>query len=223
MAETFGVQPFDDEFSPRPVTTPTDEFGAPLPAQFAARPVTSSTQQLSSGDAEEILRQLGLASAPIQEARLGSAITDLLPQIQGSPAAIRDAVVPQVTAIRDNLSRVFEALSQRLGRFGGGQLKRERGRAVGAAGAELQSVFARQPAIAFQQLQQVLSGFNPFLLAQPPLQTSSAAVPADFGEIGGGLLDIVRTGQDLFGQQQPTPFSPAVVPLTPDVVPPERR
>lgn len=184
---------------------------------------------LSPRDAEGTLRQLALGSLPTQEARLGAALTDLLPIIQGSPAAVRETVGPQIDTIRQNLSQVFDAVSQRLGRFGGGQVTRERGRALGAAGDQLQQLFAQQPAIAFQQLLQTLSGFSPLLLAQPPLQTTTGTIPPDFGELGEGLLSLLATGQNVFAPSQASlasPFTPATLPLTPQpspAVPPELR
>lgn len=160
--------------------------------------------------AEEVLRQPGLSSIPVQEARLGAAINQLLPVIQGSPLAVREAAAPQINQIRGNLQSAFDTISRRLGRFGGGQIERERGRALGGAAGQLQNVFAAQPAAATQQLIQTLSGFNPFLLAQPPLQTSSQAIPPDFGQLGQSLAALIDTAGALFAPTPglgPTPFS----------------
>ena len=210
---------------PQPSLSPMefDETGPSAPSVIAPEPpqppepVGFQPSQISPRDAEGILRQLGLSSIPTQEARLGAAITDLLPIVQGSPAAIRETVAPQIATIRNNLSQVFDAVSQRLGRFGGGQVTRERGRALGATGEQLQQLFAQQPAIAFQQLLQTLSGFSPLLLAQPPLQTTTSTIPPDFGDLGEGLLNLLATGQQVFAPSQAslaTPFTPATLPLS---------
>ena len=210
----------DDDDELLPITSAP--VGGLTPAQQLLEDVRSGKTQVSSLGPEQIesmFRALGLDTTAINQARLGEAITGLTPQIQGSPIEIREALLPQIGQIRQSLQTAFDTISQRLGRFGGGQIQRERGRALGGAGQELQNIFARQPAIATQQLLQTLGGFSPFLLSQPPLQTVSADIPPDLEKLGEGIIGLSGKIKDLFGNSggininnQATPFVPSPLP-----------
>ena len=184
--------------------------GATPGSRPVTRPSTGSNvrsgRRLEGSDIEQILRQLGLSTIPTAEASLSETIRVLLAQAQGSPAEIRTATQPQIAAIRTNLSRMFDSINQRLGRFGGGQVQRERGRALGQAGEQLQNVFATQPLAATQPLLQTLRQFAPTLLAQPPLQTASQVEPFNLQSLGQAVPGLINFGRNVFAPNPP-PFA----------------
>jgi len=163
---------------------------------------------LGTEELYQLLRQVGLSTAPAQTGLTLQGLLEQTRRIGASPELLRQQFAPQIRTIRDQLQQTFANLSRRLGPAGRAQIRRGQEESLTQAGSALQRLFAGGGQGAVPQMMQFLSGLRPALLTQLPQLTQSQQ-PADWSGIGKALAGAGGLAGQLFGPQNVSLTSPA--------------
>ena len=153
---------------------------------------------LSSEDILKRGRELALLGVPLQVSNLFEAIAQLRARASGSTAEIFPAIIGQLSELRGQYAGASQAIARRLGFAGGGQVKREQGKALASASQRYGGLLVKDQTACFANLINTLSGLQPALsgAARPP-NVSTKDVPQDFSQQGAGIASMISAARKL--------------------------
>lgn len=153
---------------------------------------------LSSEDILKRGRELALMGVPLQVSNLFESLAQLRARATGSTAEIFPAIISQLSALRSQYASASQAISRRLGFAGGGQVKREQGKALAGAARQYGELVAKDQQTSFANLINTLSGLQPALSgnARPP-NVSTKDIPIDLTQQGAALASMVSAAQKI--------------------------
>ena len=153
---------------------------------------------LSSEDILKRGRELALMGVPLQISNLFESLAQLRARATGSTAEIFPAIISQLSQLREQYSGASRAIARRLGFAGGGQVKREQGKALAGAARQYGGLIAGDQQTSFANLINILSGMKPALSgeARSP-NVSTREMPVDFSQQGAGIASMVSAARRL--------------------------
>ena len=171
---------------------------------------------LSSEDVLTRGRELALQGVPLQLSNLFEALAQLRARATGSTAEIFPAIIGQLSQLREQYSGASQAIARRLGFAGGGQVKREQGKALAGAARQYGGLIAGDQQASFANLINTLSGLQPALsgAARPP-NVSTRDMPVDMSAQGAGIANMIsaaRRIEQFYNRNQRTQASASAFP-----------
>lgn len=165
----------------------------------------------------QLLRQLGVASAPQHQAQAIQGLQSWLQRSRGSTAALLPELLPQIRQIRGQMAEAFTQVSKRLGPMGGKQIEREQGKVLASGGQKFSDLLTGAQQKGTSGLMQFLQSMRPALLNQLPQLTSSTnEQPLDLAAIGQALAG----GAGMYGKLYDAWNVPSIASLNPGYNPP---
>ena len=173
-------------------------FGGGVGGGAGGEPTSPANALLSSEDILKRGRELALLGVPLQVSNLFEALAQLRARASGSTAEIFPAIIGQLSQLREQYSGASQAIARRLGFAGGGQVKREQGKALAGAARQYGGLITGDQQTSFANLINTLSGLQPALSggARFP-RVSTQNRPIDFSAQGAGIASIVSAARRL--------------------------
>lgn len=188
--------------------------GQDLSQLFATEDGPGSAMTPEGTDAiYQLLRQMGLLTAPGHQSMALQGLQSWQQQAQGSPSALAQQMMPQIRQLREQLQTAFQGVSKRLGPMGGKQIDRDQGALLSQGGLQLGKLFTGAQQQGTTGLMKFLQNLRPALLAQlPQLQTQTQEQPFNYGALGQALA----SGAGVAGQLWPQGGGASMAALNPN-------
>ena len=163
---------------------------------------------ISSEDVLKRGRELALMGVPLQVSNLFESLAQLRARATGSTAEIFPAIIGQLSQLREQYSGASQAIARRLGFAGGGQVKREQGKALSTAARQYGGMITGDQQTSFANLINMLSGLKPALSgeARAP-NVSTREIPTDFSQQGAGIASMVSAARRIENFYKNRPIS----------------
>jgi hypothetical protein len=163
----------------------------------------------------QLLRELGVISAPQHQAQAVAGQQEWQKLAAGSPSALIAQTLPQIRQLREQLQQAFVGISRKLGPMGGKQVEAARGAALQKGGLDLSKLFATTQQKGVSGLSKFLESLRPGLLTQLPQPTTqSQDEPLNYGALGSALAGALGTAGQAY-QQWGNTGAPSVAAMNP--------